>query len=139
MKEQLTAVFEKVPEGYIAFVEELPGANTQGATLEQARANFKDAVQLVLAFSWCWRRTGQLPRKRCATNQSFESHSRKFREAGRSNPHLERYGAQFLREGGNHSVYVNRKSGKASTIPRHREINEFLAQKICRDLEIPKP
>jgi predicted RNase H-like HicB family nuclease len=48
MKEQLTAVFEKVPEGYTAFVEELPGANTQGATLEQARANLKEAVQLVL-------------------------------------------------------------------------------------------
>ena len=44
-----------------------------------------------------------------------------------------------LTRGGNHSVYVNRKSGKVSTVPRHREINEFLAQKICRDLEIPKP
>lgn len=45
---QLTAVFQKVPEGYIAFVEELPGANTQGATLEEARANLKEAVGLVL-------------------------------------------------------------------------------------------
>jgi predicted RNase H-like HicB family nuclease len=43
-----TAVFEKVPEGYIAFVEELPGANTQGATLEEARANLREAVTLVL-------------------------------------------------------------------------------------------
>ena len=45
---QLTAVFRKVPEGYIAFVEELPGANTQGATLEEARANLMEAVELVL-------------------------------------------------------------------------------------------
>ncbi len=45
---QLTAVFKQVPEGYIAFVEELPGANTQGATLEEARANLKEAVILVL-------------------------------------------------------------------------------------------
>jgi predicted RNase H-like HicB family nuclease len=45
---QLTAVFEKVPEGYIAFVEELPGANTQGATLEEARGNLREAVELVL-------------------------------------------------------------------------------------------
>jgi len=45
---QLTAVFRKVPEGYIAFVEELPGANTQGATLEEARANLQEAVILVL-------------------------------------------------------------------------------------------
>lgn len=45
---QLTAVFMKVPEGYIAFVEELPGANTQGDTLEEARENLQEAVELVL-------------------------------------------------------------------------------------------
>jgi len=45
---QLTAVFQKVPEGYIGFVEELPGANTQGATLEEARANLQEAIALVL-------------------------------------------------------------------------------------------
>ena len=39
MNVELTAVFQEVPEGYIGFVEELPGANTQGATLEEARAN----------------------------------------------------------------------------------------------------
>jgi predicted RNase H-like HicB family nuclease len=48
MKVQLTAVYQKVPEGYIAFVEELPGANTQGATLEEARENLLDAVRLLL-------------------------------------------------------------------------------------------
>lgn len=46
---QFTAVFRQVPEGYIAFVEELPGANTQGATREEARANLQEAVTLVLA------------------------------------------------------------------------------------------
>ena len=45
---QFTAVFRKVPEGYIGFVEEVPGANTQGATLEEARANLQEAVELVL-------------------------------------------------------------------------------------------
>ena len=45
---QMTAVFMPCPEGYIGFIEELPGANTQGATLEEARANLKEAVQLVL-------------------------------------------------------------------------------------------
>ncbi len=44
----LTAIFQKVPEGYIGFVEELPGANTQGATLEEARVNLQEAVALVL-------------------------------------------------------------------------------------------
>jgi predicted RNase H-like HicB family nuclease len=45
---QLTAVFRKVPEGYIGFVEELPGANTQAVSLEEARANLSEAVELVL-------------------------------------------------------------------------------------------
>ena len=45
---QFTAVFRKVPEGYIGFVEELSGANTQGATLEEARSNLRKAVTLVL-------------------------------------------------------------------------------------------
>jgi len=48
MEIKLTAVFRKFPEGYAAFVEELPGANTQGATLEEARANLKEAVEMVL-------------------------------------------------------------------------------------------
>jgi predicted RNase H-like HicB family nuclease len=45
---QLTAVFIAVPEGYVAFVEELPGANTQGATLAEARKNLREAVEMVL-------------------------------------------------------------------------------------------
>lgn len=53
--------------------------------------------------------------------------------------HLERHGCELLREGGNHSVYVNRGRSKSSTIPRHQEINNFLARKICRDLEVPEP
>lgn len=53
--------------------------------------------------------------------------------------HLEHHGCHLLREGGSHSVFVNRAERKASTIPRHREINEFLALKICKDLGVPKP
>ena len=45
---KLTAVYMKVPEGYVAFVEELPGANTQGDTLDEARTNLKEAVVMVL-------------------------------------------------------------------------------------------
>ena len=48
MKFTLNAVFQKVPEGYIGYVEELPGANTQGDTLEEARENLKEAIELVL-------------------------------------------------------------------------------------------
>jgi predicted RNase H-like HicB family nuclease len=48
MQIHFTAVFREVPDGYIGFVEELPGANTQGATLQEARENFQEAVSLVL-------------------------------------------------------------------------------------------
>jgi len=53
--------------------------------------------------------------------------------------HLESHGCELLREGANHSVYVNRSARKTSTVPRHREINDLLARKICRDLEVPEP
>ena len=48
MEMKLTAVFEKSPHGYIGYVEELPGANTQGKTLDEARRNLAEAVMLVL-------------------------------------------------------------------------------------------
>jgi predicted RNase H-like HicB family nuclease len=48
MDVQFTAVFRRVPEGYIGFVEELPGANTQGATLDEARTNLEEAAELIL-------------------------------------------------------------------------------------------
>jgi len=53
--------------------------------------------------------------------------------------YLEDHDCEFLREGANHTVYVNRRTRKSSTVPRHREINNFLVQKICNDLDIPKP
>ena len=53
--------------------------------------------------------------------------------------HLERNGCVLLREGAKHSVFVNRARNKSSTVPRHREINDFLAKKICRDLEVVEP
>ena len=45
---KLTAVYEEVPGGYIAYVQELPGANTQGVTLEETRTNLTEAVRMVL-------------------------------------------------------------------------------------------
>ena len=44
----LTAVYLKVREGYIGFVEELPGANTQGKTLQEARDNILEAIEMTL-------------------------------------------------------------------------------------------
>jgi predicted RNase H-like HicB family nuclease len=48
MTVSLTAVYRPVAEGFVAFVEELPGANAQGATLDEARQNLQEAVVLVL-------------------------------------------------------------------------------------------
>jgi len=53
--------------------------------------------------------------------------------------HLVSSGCVLLREGSRHSVYVNRAARRTTTVPRHREINEFLARKICRDLGIRDP
>jgi len=48
MTNQFTAVFEKRGDEWIAFIEELPGANTQGKTIDEARENLSEAVQLIL-------------------------------------------------------------------------------------------
>jgi predicted RNase H-like HicB family nuclease len=51
MRVPFTAVFRSISGGYIGCVEELPAANTQGATLEEARTNLEGAVQMVLEAS----------------------------------------------------------------------------------------
>ncbi len=53
--------------------------------------------------------------------------------------HLEKNCCLFLREGGRHTIYYNQESNRTSAIPRHTEIVEFLAVKICKDLDIPLP
>lgn len=53
--------------------------------------------------------------------------------------YLLRNGCRLVREGGSHSVHFNPASNKTSTVPRHREINDFLCRKICKDLEIEDP
>jgi len=50
--------------------------------------------------------------------------------------YLHQQGCFLLREGAKHSVFINVEKQKVSTVPRHREVNDFLAKKICRDLEI---
>lgn len=53
--------------------------------------------------------------------------------------HLKECGCQFFKEGSSHTVYFNPRNRKTSTVPRHTEILNLLAKKICKDLEIPKP
>jgi mRNA interferase HicA len=53
--------------------------------------------------------------------------------------HLEQHGCELLREGGNHTIYINRSVKKVSAVPRHRDVIEFTARKICKDLGVPRP
>lgn len=53
--------------------------------------------------------------------------------------HLEQHGCRLLRQGGRHSVYVNPDTNATSAVPRHNEVYEYLARKICRDLGVPRP
>ena len=53
--------------------------------------------------------------------------------------HLEKHDCIFIREGGSHTIYKNPSNGKMTSVPRHREVKEFLTRKICDDLGIPRP
>ncbi|MBW3570598.1 MAG: type II toxin-antitoxin system HicA family toxin [Gemmatimonadetes bacterium] len=53
--------------------------------------------------------------------------------------HLSAHGCTLVREGGNHSWWGNPMNGRRSAVPRHTEIEDFLARKICRDLGISQP
>ncbi|MCA9025502.1 MAG: type II toxin-antitoxin system HicA family toxin [Planctomycetaceae bacterium] len=53
--------------------------------------------------------------------------------------HLKQHGCEFLREGGDHTIFINPANNQRSPIPRHREIRDLLANRICKQLEVPKP
>ena len=52
--------------------------------------------------------------------------------------HLDNHDCIFKREGSNHSIYMNLKTGKRTAIPRHNEIKDSLCNEICKQLDIPK-
>jgi mRNA interferase HicA len=53
--------------------------------------------------------------------------------------HLQQHGCALLREGGNHSWWLTPAKNRRSAIPRPSEIDDYLARKICKDLDVPKP
>jgi mRNA interferase HicA len=53
--------------------------------------------------------------------------------------HLQPHGCELRRQGGRYTVFYNPSTNRISTVPRHKELHEFLARKICRDLGIPPP
>lgn len=52
--------------------------------------------------------------------------------------HLRRHGCQLLREGGSHSIWFNPETGGRDAVPRHSEIDDTVARRICRTLSIPE-
>ena len=53
--------------------------------------------------------------------------------------HLQENNCELLREGGSHSIYININNGNKSPVPRHPDIKEIMALKICKELDINKP
>ncbi|MFP4030354.1 MAG: type II toxin-antitoxin system HicA family toxin [Desulfococcaceae bacterium] len=53
--------------------------------------------------------------------------------------HLQKNGCELLREGARHSIWQNTRNGNMTAVPRHGEIKDIMARKICKDLEIEKP
>ena len=53
--------------------------------------------------------------------------------------HLRRHGCQLKREGRSHSLWTNPKTGQVEAVPRHTEVSDHLATKICRGLSVPDP
>lgn len=53
--------------------------------------------------------------------------------------HLQQHGCHLRREGGEHSIWENPANGRRASVPRHREINDFTAKRICQQLDIPLP
>ena len=53
--------------------------------------------------------------------------------------HLVSHGCRFVREGSDHSIWENSARGRRTSVPRHREIPEYTARRICQQLGIPQP
>jgi predicted RNase H-like HicB family nuclease len=110
-------------------VEEMPGVNTQGRTLAEARRNLKEALTLVLEANRALCEKDRSPdTKREPITVTVSAFPVRRRDLLR---HLANHGCVLLREGERHSIYYNPKTAATSSMPRHTEINDFLAPKIA--------
>lgn len=53
--------------------------------------------------------------------------------------HIKAEGGEFLREGKKHTIYIHRENNRSTAVPRHVEIHDRMARKICQDLGVPQP
>jgi len=135
MTREFTAVIEKKGRWYVAWVEEIPGVNTQGKTLAEARRNLKEALQLILEQNRLLSKSSAGARREVVSVE-VRKRSMKRRDLLR---HLAASGCILIRKSSRHSVLHNPREGLTSTVPRHSEINDYPARKICRDPRIPPP
>ena len=119
MSVDFTAVFKSVPEGFIAFVEELPGATPRAPRSKRPAKTCRRPSRSSSRRIGRWRKRTSRIRPSSGALPAFRV---KRADLVR---HLEQHGCQLLREGGSHSVFVNREERKASTVPRHRELNDY--------------
>ena len=128
-----TAIFKKMSNGwYFAQCEQIPGAMTQGETIEEAKENLKDAINLMLEDA------KEDFRKACGSKRFIRRKIAMLQmKRNQLIKHLLSNGCVLKREGGNHSVYINVKTRKRNAVPRHNEIGDIFCNEICKQLGIP--
>ena len=130
MRNEFTAIIEQDGEWYVGYCPEIPGANGQGRTVEECRQNLTEAVSLILED----RREDAL-RRYCR--------GRYPRSCGRSMKrgallrHLRKHGCFLKREGKEHSLWSNPKTGHVEAVPRHNEISNQLGKNLSQSFYSP--
>ena len=130
MHNEFTAIIEQENEWYIAYCPEIPGANGQGKTQEEARKSLAEAIALILED----RRGG---RPAWHTTRCHPRHGDHRVKRSALLRHLRKNGCFLKREGGAHSLWMNPSTGAVEAVPRHSEIADLLARKICQNLSLP--
>ena len=130
MHNEFTAVFERDGEWFVAYCPEIPGANGQGRTKDEARQSLAQAIALILDDR---REEGCVASRPTLKERPWFSN-----EAEQPAAASRRHGCILKREGAAHSLWTNPTTGAVEAIPRHTEISNNLARKICRGLSVPE-
>lgn len=128
-----TMVYKKVTEGYIGFIEELPGANSQAKNLNELKDNLKEAVQLVME-------ANKVMSEEMISGQKFSHEQFKIATLWKEMTWLnisKRMVVNFWEKVKSIQFILTGKNWKVRQFPD--PVNDFLAMKICKDLEMPSP